>query len=58
MSFGLEGTVAPTMEFSESEIVFPRISIAFDLILSQLVYDTPCWLSRVLTGSLVVLDLP
>ena len=37
MSFASRGLVAPTMEFSESETVFPRISIAFDLILSQLV---------------------
>ena len=40
MGFCLEGTVAPTMKFSESEIVFPRITIAFDLNLSQLVFDT------------------
>ena len=43
MSFCLEETVALTMEFSEPEIVFPRIFIAFDLILSQLVFDTPFW---------------
>ena len=37
MSFCLEGTVALTVELLESEIVFPRISIDFGLILNQLV---------------------